>query len=282
MNPYGPVAIYLCVALAAALLFTRLAGSARPRQTQPAQESKPTNAASSRPRPVAGRFPVRFYLVAMLFVIFDVEAASFYPWAVQMHALRVFGLLEMVVFIIVLAIGYAYVWKKGRLRMELGASLHDGLPGHFMLARLDDVARWAQSSSVWPLTMGLACCAIEMMTVTSAEYDIARLGSEVFRSSPRQADLMIVSGRVAQKMAPVVKRLYDQMADPKWVISMGACASSGGVFDNYAVVQGVDTIIPVDVYVPGCPPTPDGLLYAVNLIQQQIREGGRGGILARA
>jgi NADH-quinone oxidoreductase subunit B len=121
-----------------------------------------------------------------------------------------------------------------------------------------------------------------MMTVTSSEYDIARLGSEVFRSSPRQADLMIVSGRVAQKMGPVVKRLYDQMADPKWVISMGACASSGGIFDNYAVIQGVDTIIPVDVYVPGCPPTPDGLLYAVNLIQQQIREGGRGGILARA
>jgi NADH-quinone oxidoreductase subunit B len=131
------------------------------------------------------------------------------------------------------------------------------------LARVDDVARWAQSSSVWPLTMGLAC-------------------SEVFRASPRQADLMIVSGRVAQKMAPIIKRLYDQMADPKWVISMGACASSGGVFDNYAVVQGVDTIIPVDVYIPGCPPTPDGLLYAVNLIQQQIRRGGRGGVLARA
>jgi NADH-quinone oxidoreductase subunit B len=154
--------------------------------------------------------------------------------------------------------------------------------GQFFLAKLDDVARWAQSSSVWPLTMGLACCAIEMMTATAAEYDIARFGSEVFRASPRQADLMIVSGRVAQKMAPVVRRLWEQMADPKWVISMGACASSGGVFDNYAVVQGVDTIVPVDVYVPGCPPTPDGLLYAVNLIQQQIRQGGRGGILARA
>jgi NADH-quinone oxidoreductase subunit B len=154
--------------------------------------------------------------------------------------------------------------------------------GQFLLAKLDDVARWAQSSSVWPLTMGLACCAIEMMTATSAEYDIARFGSEVFRASPRQADLMIVSGRVAQKMAPVVRRLWEQMADPKWVISMGACASSGGVFDNYAIVQGVDTIVPVDVYVPGCPPTPDGLLYAVNLIQQQIRQGGRGGILARA
>ena len=142
-------------------------------------------------------------------------------------------------------------------------------PGQFLLGKVDEVARWAQSSSVWPLTMGLACCAIEMMTATAPEYDIARFGSEVFRASPRQADLMIVSGRVAQKMAPIIKRLYDQMADPKWVISMGACASSGGVFDNYAVVQGVDTVIPVDVYMPGCPPTPDGLLYAVNLIQQR-------------
>ena len=157
-----------------------------------------------------------------------------------------------------------------------------GQPGEFLLTTVDQVARWAQASSVWPLTMGLACCAIEMMTATAPEYDIARFGSEVFRASPRQADLMIVSGRVARKMAPIVKRLYDQMADPKWVISMGACASSGGVFDNYAIVQGVDQIIPVDVYVPGCPPTPDGLLYAVNLIQQQIRLGGRGGILARA
>src|SRR5579862_1121572 len=177
---------------------------------------------------------------------------------------------------------YHRLGNRVRLRLEKGWFRLEVGPGQFLLARLDDVARWAQSSSVWPLTMGLACCAIEMMTVTSAEYDIARLGSEVFRSSPRQADLMIVSGRVAWKMAPVVKRLYDQMADPKWVISMGACASSGGIFDNYAVVQGIDTIVPVDVYVPGCPPTPDGLLYAVNLIQQQIREGGRGGILARS
>jgi NADH-quinone oxidoreductase subunit B len=157
-----------------------------------------------------------------------------------------------------------------------------GTGGDFLLTTVDSVARWAQSSSVWPLTMGLACCAIEMMTATAPEYDMARFGSEVFRASPRQADLMIVSGRVSKKMGPIVKRLYDQMADPKWVISMGACASSGGVFDNYAIVQGVDTIIPVDVYVPGCPPTPDGLLYAVNLIQQQIKAGGRGGVLARA
>jgi NADH-quinone oxidoreductase subunit B len=151
-----------------------------------------------------------------------------------------------------------------------------------LLTKFDELARWAQSSSVWPLTMGLACCAIEMMTATAPEYDLARLGSEVFRASPRQADLMIVSGRVAHKMAPVVRRLWEQMAEPKWVISMGACASSGGMFDNYAILQGVDSIIPVDVYVPGCPPTPDGLIYAVNLIQQLIRQGGRGGVLVRS
>ena len=142
-------------------------------------------------------------------------------------------------------------------------------PGEFMLAKLDDVARWAQSSSVWPLTMGLACCAIEMMSVQAPQYDIARLGSEVFRASPRQADLMIVSGRVAQKMAPIIKRLYDQMADPKWVISMGACATSTGVFSNYALVP-VNQVIPVDVYVPGCPPRPEQLIHAIMMLQEKI------------
>ena len=153
--------------------------------------------------------------------------------------------------------------EEGRIRVEIS-------PGHFLLARLDDVARWAQSSSVWPLTMGLACCAIEMMTVTSSEYDIARLGSEVFRSSPRQADLMIVAGRLSQKMAPVIRQLYDQMPEPKWVISMGACATSGGVFNNYAIVQGCNQVIPVDVYVPGCPPRPEAVLYAILQLQKKI------------
>ena len=155
-------------------------------------------------------------------------------------------------------------------------------PEGVFLTTLDFAVNWVRKSSVWPVTFGLACCAIEMMSMGASRFDIARFGAEVFRPSPRQSDLMIIAGRVAQKMAPVVRRLYDQMADPKWVISMGACASSGGMFDHYAVIQGIDTLVPVDVYVPGCPPTPDGLLYAVNLIQQQIREGGRGGILARA
>ena len=162
------------------------------------------------------------------------------------------------------------------------AWLQNKFEKNFLITTVDYVFNWARKSAVWPMTFGLACCAIEMIASSTARFDIARFGSEVFRPSPRQSDLMIVAGTVTLKMAPVVKRIYDQMPDPKWVISMGACASSGGIFDNYAIVQGIDTIVPVDVYVPGCPPTPDGLLYAVNLIQQQIREGGRGGILARA
>lgn len=135
---------------------------------------------------------------------------------------------------------------------------------------LERVKRWAEKSSLWPFTFGLACCAIEMMAMVASRYDIARFGAEVFRSSPRQADLMIVSGRVSMKMAPVLKKLYDQMPEPKWVIAMGACASCGGVFNNYAIVQGVDKIVPVDVYVPGCPPSPDALIYGILKLQEKI------------
>ena len=135
------------------------------------------------------------------------------------------------------------------------------------------VEHWAQRNSVFPALFGLACCAIEMMAAGGPHVDIARFGSEVFRASPRQADLMIVAGRVSQKMAPVLKQIYDQMAEPKWVLAMGACASSGGVFNNYAIVQGVDKVVPVDVYVPGCPPRPELLLYGIFLLQEKIGRG---------
>ncbi len=144
---------------------------------------------------------------------------------------------------------------------------------NFLTGKLEDVVRWARRNSVWPATFGLACCAIEMMAAGTAHFDLARFGMEVFRASPRQADLMIVAGRVSQKMAPVLRQVYDQMAEPKWVISMGVCASSGGMFNNYAIVQGVDQIVPVDVYTPGCPPGPETLMHGILTLHELIRTG---------
>jgi NADH-quinone oxidoreductase subunit B len=141
---------------------------------------------------------------------------------------------------------------------------------NFLTTTVDYVFNWARESSLWPLTFGLACCAIEMITASTARFDIARFGAEVFRPSPRQSDLMIVAGTVTLKMAPVLKRIYDQMPDPKWVISMGACSSVGGPFNTYSVLQGVDKIVPVDVYITGCPPRPENLFYGLMKLQDKI------------
>jgi NADH-quinone oxidoreductase subunit B len=175
---------------------------------------------------------------------------------------------------------------EGQPRNAEGLAVHQGLPGTvqpatpqgifdgqpgFLTTRLDAVVNWARTNSLWPMPFGTACCAIEMMATAATRYDLARFGMERMSFSPRQADLLICAGRVSYKMAPVLKKIWEQMPSPKWSISMGACASSGGVFDVYSMVQGIDTIIPVDVYVPGCPPRPEGLMYGILMIQEKIR-----------
>jgi NADH-quinone oxidoreductase subunit B len=145
--------------------------------------------------------------------------------------------------------------------------------GSVVVTSVETLINQARAHSLWPVTFGLACCAIEMMGTAGSRFDLARFGSEAFRATPRQADVMIIAGRLSKKMAPVLRQIYDQMPEPKWVISMGACASSGGVYNNYAIVQGADQVVPVDVYVPGCPPSPDALIYGIMKLQEKIKRG---------
>jgi NADH-quinone oxidoreductase subunit B len=154
--------------------------------------------------------------------------------------------------------------------------LEEKLPSGILLTSTEKFINWSRKSSLWPATFGLACCAIEMMSTGAGRYDLARFGMEVFRASPRQADLMIVAGRVSQKMAPVLRQIYDQMPEPKWVLAMGVCASSGGMFNNYAIVQGVDHVVPVDMYLPGCPPRPEMLMDAILKLHEKIMDAPLG------
>jgi len=157
------------------------------------------------------------------------------------------------------------------LRGDLeGVDLEKYVEERVLTTTLEKALNWARANSMFPMTFGLACCAIEMMSMVSARYDIARFGAEAFRASPRQADMIILSGRVSTKMAPVVRRVYDQMLEPRWAIAMGACSSSGGMFANYAVVQGADKFMPVDIHIPGCPPLPEALLYGFNKLQRKV------------
>ena len=155
-------------------------------------------------------------------------------------------------------------------KKDFPGQVHDTPGGGIVLSKLDDIINWARSNSLWPLTFATSCCGIEMMSVASAKYDFSRFGFEVARASPRQADVIIIAGTIVNKMAPVLKRLYDQMADPKYVIAMGACASSGGMYRSYAVLQGIDQLLPVDVYISGCPPRPEALIAGLMKLQDKI------------
>jgi len=162
-------------------------------------------------------------------------------------------------------------WEHGK-KVVKELTYGNPTPEGVVLTTMDAAVNWMRKNSIWPMTFGLACCAIEMMSMGASRFDIARFGAEVFRPSPRQSDLIIIAGRVSNKMAPVIRQLWEQMPEPKWVISMGACATSGGVFQNYALVQSVNQVIPVDVYVPGCPPRPEQLIYAITLLQDKIQK----------
>ena len=237
------------------------------------------------------RFAVRFHLVAIAFLVFDVELLFLYPWAVAtQHSASADARAESIWPwpTVGLAVagwssrcdGFHSACRAGlRLRLAKGHfQMALELPENVVVSKLDELASWCRKNSLWPMPFATACCGIELMATGASKHDIARFGAEVFRFSPRQCDLMIVAGRVVMKMLPVLQRIWQQMNEPKWCISMGACAITGGVFDTYCVVQGIDRFIPVDMYVPGCPPRPEQLIQGIIDLQDKIqREGTLGG-----
>jgi len=271
MRLYVPIFVLAVLAFGFAAFSITFGAIAGPKRWNKAKLESYECGIEPTPHPLGGgKIPVKYYLTAMLFIVFDIEIIFLYPWAVTFNKLGAFGLIEMVTFVITVLVAYAYVWRRGGLDWDLDMGIEEKLPSGIMLTSVEKLAGWARARSVWPATFGLACCAIELFQTGGPKHDLARFGMERASNTPRQADLMIVAGRLSQKMAPVTRQIYDQMSDPKWVISMGVCASSGGMFNNYAIVQGVDHIIPVDIYLPGCPPRPEMLLDAILKLHDKI------------
>ena len=221
------------------------------------------------------KFDVRYYLVAILFILFDLEIAFLFPWAVALQEIGAVGLLGDDG--LPRASSSSASSTSGRRAPSTGndeaavMGIEGVLKEGFVTTSVDKLINWSKTGSLWPMTFGLACCAVEMMHAGAARYDIDRFGM-LFRPSPRQSDLMIVAGTLCNKMAPALRKVYDQMAEPRWVLSMGSCANGGGYYHySYSVVRGCDRIVPVDVYVPGCPPTAEALLYGILQLQAKIR-----------
>ncbi len=219
------------------------------------------------------KFDVRYYLVAILFIIFDLEIAFLFPWAVVLDEIGTFGFVAMVIFLAVLVVGLCTSGKKARSNgIERGwiMSMQGVTEQGFVTTSVDNLINWTRTGSLWPMTFGLACCAVEMMHAGASRYDFDRFGV-IFRASPRQSDVMIVAGTLCNKMAPALRKVYDQMAEPRWVISMGSCANGGGYYHySYSVVRGCDRIVRL-MFTCGVPPTSEALLYGIIQLQNKIR-----------
>ena len=252
--------------------------SYNPVKGEPYESGIPTRGSSWLP------VSVGFYLFAILFLMFDIETVFLYPWAVVVKQFGPMALVSIGFFLLVLVFGLAYAWRKGALEWipydefkdnasleKIVDELHEG-GVNVVVDSLDQVINWGRSNSLWSLTFATSCCGIEFMACGCARYDFARFGFEVTRNSPRQADLIMCAGTITHKMAPALKRLYDQMAEPKYVVAVGGCAISGGPFkSSYHVVKGIEEIVPVDVFIPGCPPRPEAILYGMMQLQRKVK-----------
>ena len=283
----GVVPVFLCGLAALGIAAGMLAvGSALGPKRNSAVKEMPYESGMDPIHDTRRRFDVRFHLVAIAFLIFDVELLFIYPWAVASR--HVNGIDRSIADGVVSGRGVVFggvlffpvsgdcragvrMAKRG---FEVALEPIPDLPENIMVSRLDELASWCRKNSLWPMPFATACCGIELMATGASRHDLARFGAEVFRFSPRQCDLMIVAGRVVMKMLPVLQRIWQQMHEPKWCISMGACASTGGVFDTYSVVQGIDRFIPVDMYIPGCPPRPEQLIQGIIDLQDKIQREG--------